>query len=236
MKNKKIVLTGGACGGKSESIPLFKEGLINEGYSVNVLEETANSLLSMGFSPKSNISVFDFQHLLFNIQFLREYYLEGQSNILICDRGLLDGKVYLGSDSFNRILELNNLDEQTIKSTYDRAIYFKSIVHDYPELFREKRPYDDIDATIRRDLLCKDIWLDKIIDCEYSNLEGFSRKQELLYSSLMREIKLLQEESSSLSDYYDIEYLKFIRKGIDTILNSNDISQDIKIKTKGLVE
>ena len=52
----------------------------------------------------------------------------------------------------------------------------------------------------------------------------------------MREIKLLQEESSSLSDYYDIEYLKFIRNGIDTILNSNDISQDIKIKTKGLVE
>ena len=94
MKTYKIVLTGGPCGGKTDSIDFLSKKLIEQDYSVKIVNETANSLLKLGYMPSVNISTFDFQNLLFKIQFLNEYMSEGKSNILLCDRGLFDGKVY----------------------------------------------------------------------------------------------------------------------------------------------
>ena len=91
----KIVLTGGPCGGKTESIDFLSKKLIEQNYSVNVVNETANSLLKLGYMPSVNISTFDFQNLLFKIQFLNEYIYEMGANIVWCDRGLVEGKVYI---------------------------------------------------------------------------------------------------------------------------------------------
>ena len=74
--------------------------LIEQKYSVKIINETANALLKIGYVPNVNISIFDFQNLLFKIQFLNEYILEGTSEILLCDRGLFDGKVYINDTDF----------------------------------------------------------------------------------------------------------------------------------------
>lgn len=236
MSNYKIVLTGGPCGGKTRSIPFLVRNLNEQGYSVSVVEESANSLLKLGYIPNINISEFDFQNLLFNIQFINEYNSEGKNDFLICDRGLIDGKVYIGDDDFRRITELNNLDEQVIKSTYDFALYFKSIAYEYPELFSEKRQYETREIAIHRDRLCMKVWFDKIVECGYSNLDGFDSKQEYIFNTLCRKIELLDsEESSKLSDYYDNDYIDFLMNGVNNILDRNKVSEDVKIKTKGMI-
>lgn len=236
MKTYKIVLTGGPCGGKTDSIEFLFKKLIEQDYLVKIVDETANSLLKLGYMPSVNISTFDFQNLLFKIQFLNEYMSEGKPNILLCDRGLFDGKVYIGNDDFQKILDLNKVKEKEVFSTYDGALYFRSISYQYPDEFSKKRIYESPEVGKIRDERCKEIWIDKIIPCNYDNLDGFENKQKMVYLALKKQLEHLKQiKSYNLSDYYDIEYFKYIYDGINNILAKNDISDDIKIKTKGLI-
>lgn len=237
MNTYKIVLTGGPCGGKTDSIKFLTQSLTEQGDSVKVVDETATSLLNLGYMPNSNISTFDFQNLLFKIQFLNEYISEGKSSILLCDRGLFDGKVYIGKDDFQKILMINKVDENILFKTYDGALYFKSIAYDFPERFALKRSFETPEIGRLRDELCKKIWLEKIIPCDYNNLDGFNNKQRMIYSSLKRHLNLLRQISScKLTDYYDYEHFQYVYNGIDNILDNNDISKDVKIKTKDLIQ
>lgn len=236
METYKIVLTGGPCGGKTDSIQLLSEKLSEQNQYVKIVDETANSLLKLGYMPNMNISTFDFQNLLFKIQFLKEYISEGKSNILLCDRGLFDGKVYMDNNDFQRILYLNKVDEKKVFSTYDGALYFRSISHEYPDEFSKRRIYESSEVGRIRDERCKEIWIEKIISCNYDNYDGFKNKQEMIYFSLIKQLENLKQiKSHNLSDYYDIEHFKYIYCGIDDILVKNDISDDIKIKTKRLI-
>ena len=236
METYKIVLTGGPCGGKTDSIDFLSKKLIEQDYSVKIVNETANSLLKLGYMPSINISTFDFQNLLFKIQFLNEYVSEGKSNILLCDRGLFDGKVYIDESDFQKILNLNKVKEKEISSTYDGALYFRSISYEYPNEFSKKRIYESPEVGRIRDERCKEIWIDKIVPCNYDNLDGFENKQMMIYLALKKQLEYLEQiKSYKLSDYYDIEYFKYIYSGINEILTKNDISDDIKIKTRGLI-
>lgn len=236
METYKIVLTGGPCGGKSNSIEFLSKKLIEQNYSVKIVEETANSLLKLGYIPSVNISTFDFQNLLFKIQFLNEYMSEGKSKILLCDRGLFDGKVYINENDFQRILDANKVKEKELFSTYDCALYFRSISHEYPDEFSKKRIFESPEIGRIRDERCKEIWIDKIVPCNYDNLCGFENKQKMIYLALKKQLENLKQiKSYNLSNYYDIEYLKYIYNGINDILAKNDISDDIKIKIKGVI-
>ena len=236
METYKIVLTGGPCGGKTASIDFLSKKLIEQDYSVKIVNETANSLLKLGYMPSVNISTFDFQNLLFKIQFLNEYMYEGESNILLCDRGLFDGKVYIDKSDFQKILDLNKVKEKEISSTYDGALYFRSISYEYPKEFSKKRIYESPEVGRIRDERCKKIWMDKIVSCNYDNLDGFENKQKMIFLALKKQLEYLKQINSyKLSDYYDIEYFKYIYSGINEILTKNDVSDDIKIKTRGLI-
>lgn len=236
MKTYKIVLTGGPCGGKTDSIGFLSEKLIEQNYSVKIVNETANSLLNLEYMPGVNISTFDFQNLLFKIQFLNEYLSEGKSNILLCDRGLFDSKVYIDNNDFQRILYLNKVEEKEIFSTYDGVLYFRSISYEYPDEFSKRRIYESPEIGRIRDERCKEIWIDKIVPCDYDNLDGFKNKQKMIYLALKKQLEYLtQIKSYNLSDYYGIEYFKYIYNGINDILVKNNISDNIRIKTKGLI-
>ena len=236
MKTYKIVLTGGPCGGKTDSIEFLSQKLTEQNYLVKIVDETANSLLKLGYMPSENISTFDFQNLLFKIQFLNEYMSESKTNILLCDRGLFDGKVYIGNDDFQKILALNKVKEKEAFSTYDGALYFRSISYEYPDEFSKKRIYESPEIGRIRDERCKEIWIDKIVPCNYDNLDGFENKQKMIYLALKEKLEhLKQSKSYNLSDYYDIECFKYIYNGINDILVKNNIVDDIKIKTRGLI-
>lgn len=237
MNSCKVVLTGGPCGGKTESLKIFREQLIQSGKSVISVEETASSLLQLNYMPGTNISTFDFQNLLFKIQFLKEYFNEKKADIILCDRGLLDGKVYISADDFQKLLFQNKVEEQNITSTYDIALYFKSIAYEYPEDFTLKRIYETAEIGMIRDKKCKEIWEKKIIPYNYDNLNGFEEKKQSIYNSLITYLNNYKNSQSyNLSDYYSEGYIDFMLKGIENILSNNEISDDIKIKTRRLIK
>ena len=67
-------------------------------------------------------------------------------------------------------------------------------------------------------------------------MDGFENKQKLTYLALKKQLEYIEQiKSYKLSDYYNIEYFKYIYNGINDILAKNDISDDIKIKTRGLI-
>ena len=56
-----------------------RKSVIMDGRDIGtVVLPNANSLLKLGYMPSVNISTFDFQNLLFKIQFLNEYMSEGK--------------------------------------------------------------------------------------------------------------------------------------------------------------
>lgn len=237
MKSCKIVLVGGPCGGKTESLKYFSQYLSNTGKSITTITETANALLSLGYMPNCNISPFDFQNLLFKIQFLKEYQKELSSDIMICDRGLLDGKAYIEKENFNEILKQNNVNERQILSTYDIALYFRSIAYEYPKEFIDKRIYETPEVGISRDCKSLEIWQDKILPINYDNLDGFEQKRHSLYLSLIKRLKQLNPNNfNNLSDYYDNEYIAFLINGIDTIIQTTNLSEENKQKTRRLIK
>lgn len=237
MNTYKIVLTGGPCGGKSESIHFLSRKLIEQKYSVKIINETANALLKIGYVPNTNISIFDFQNLLFKIQFLNEYILEGTSEILLCDRGLFDGKVYINDTDFQKILDLNKMNEHDVFSTYACALYFKSISYEYPDEFIKKRIYETPEVGMYRDERCKTIWAEKIIFCDYNNLDGFNNKQKMIFNSLKKQLEVLKMDiPTKLSDYYDMNHFRYVYDGLNDILEKNNISNSVKEKTKELIK
>ena len=236
MDTYKIVLTGGPCGGKTKSIQFLSQKLTELDYSVRIVDETATELLQLGYMPNKNISIFDFQNLLFKIQFLKEYVSEGKSEIILCDRGIFDGMVYIDTDGFQKILELNRLDREKLFSTYDGVLYFRSIAYEYPDEFSKRRVYESPQVGINRDERFFRIWKEKIIPCNYNNVDGFRNKQELIYVALKNQLEFLRKiKTINLSDYYGDEHFRYICNGIDDILTKNNISKDIKIRTRELI-
>ena len=237
MGTYKFVLTGGPCGGKTESIDQFADKLTNQNYQVNITRETANSLLELGYVPGVNVSTFDFQNLIFKIQFLKEYIAECKSEVLLCDRGLFDGLAYIGEYEFKKILEFNKVKYEDVSSTYDGVLYFRSVAHEYPSMFRKKRIYETPEIGRIRDDRCRESWKEKVIPCRYYNIQGFEKKQKVLYEALLQRLSLLKNQIvNNLADYYDSNSFNYIYNSIEGLLNRNNIPNDIKQRTRGLIK
>ena len=237
MSSCKIVFTGGPCGGKTESIDLFASRLIAIGKKVAIANETAQSLLSLDYMPNNNISSFDFQNLLFKIQFIKEYQCEKKADIVLCDRGLFDGKVYMNHEEFDKMLHLNKVMNNELLSTYDLALYFRSIAYEYPNEFHLQRIYETPEIGIERDKRSLEIWREKLLSLKCDNLHGFKNKQESLYIELLEFLSNFNLSTThQLSEFYNDEYIAFFKKGIDEIMNQYDFSEEVKIKTRGLVK
>jgi len=95
MKPKKIVLTGGPCGGKTTALSILKEMFGNQ---IEVVQEAATLIYSGGFPRKdgSAAHVEAAQHIIFYAVHQLEHLAEVTSNakLIVCDRGSIDGAVY----------------------------------------------------------------------------------------------------------------------------------------------
>ena len=155
---------------------------------------------------------------------------------IVLTDGPCGGKVYIGERDFQKILDLNKVKGKEITSTYDDTLYFRSISYEYPNEFSKKRIYESPEVRRIKDERCKEIMIDKIVPYIYDNFDCFENRQNIIYLALKKQLEYLKQiKSYKLSDYYDIEYFKYIYNGVNDILEKNDISDDMKIKTKGLI-
>ncbi len=132
MAVKKLAVTGGPCAGKSSALSAIECRAKEKGYTVFVLKECATDLMECGITPKSCASNRDFQIARMRLQIEKERIYaaaaEGLSAdvLILCDRGLADGKAYMTEETWEECLKMLSLSEQEALCGYDAVLYLTS--------------------------------------------------------------------------------------------------------------
>ncbi|KAK4537529.1 hypothetical protein CDCA_CDCA13G3554 [Cyanidium caldarium] len=113
----RIVLTGGPCAGKTTAMSTLAERLRSRGFRVFLVPEAATLLFTGGAALTEPFATtagrIAFQTALARIQMTLEasFYelaqLGGKPSVLLCDRGLMDGRAYMSADEWDAMLAQN---------------------------------------------------------------------------------------------------------------------------------
>ena len=134
---KRIVLTGGPCAGKTTILSKIEQDLLERGYKVFIVRESATELINGGITPhQSGVGILNFQKLILVYQYQKEEIYnsavlntEDSDIVVIYDRGLLDNRAYISEIEFNELLyDLSlqfgkKINESTILDRYDMVIH-----------------------------------------------------------------------------------------------------------------
>ena len=130
VKITKIVLTGGPCAGKTTALSWINNYFSKRGYTVLNVSETATDLISNGVAPWTCGSNFDFQANLLKLQKEKEKIFENAAStmknekiLIVCDRGVLDGKAYMKDIEFKRALKEAGTSEIKERDSYDAVFH-----------------------------------------------------------------------------------------------------------------
>ncbi len=131
MSLRKIVVAGGPCAGKSSALAAIEAYARERGFTVFLLRECATELMESGISPRSCASPAVFQEARVRLQIEKERIYtaaaEGLEKVLIvCDRGLADGKAYMGEEAWSALLARLSLTEEQTLLAYDAVLYLTS--------------------------------------------------------------------------------------------------------------
>lgn len=146
MKNTpKIVLTGGPSGGKSHALKMLKTKLEACGVKVFIVTEAATGLIKDGYS--ADASGFNFQLAIARYQLEKE--LEAQktapkeSAVIICDRGLMDSRVYLNDEDFLKFKNVLGMSEIDLRDCYDAVFHLDSTAVDKNTAYKNNEVRDE---------------------------------------------------------------------------------------------
>lgn len=131
---KKIwhfVLTGGPCGGKTTGMATLEKELLDRGFYVLIVPETATELIKNGIRPFGNsLENMDFQKILIEKQLHKEELYQkaaelipNEKVVILYDRGLMDNKSYVTDEEFEELLKLFNTNEIEVKDRYDAVFH-----------------------------------------------------------------------------------------------------------------
>ena len=133
MTHRRIVLTGGPCGGKTTAMSRIAERLENLGFRVFMVPETPTMLFQGGFSLDgvTAAQVVELETVLLTTvmqteeSFRRIAGVYGEPNtVFLCDRGMMDTKAYVSSEMWQTILSnLGQTEVQLRDQRYDAVIH-----------------------------------------------------------------------------------------------------------------
>lgn len=130
MKVTKIVITGGPCAGKTTGLSFVEQEMTKRGYKVVFVGETATELILGGLQPAAYPEFSNFEKAVLSMQLLKEKFYEKECEglpdekvLLVCDRGAMDCKGYIGEDTFKKILDDLGLDEISLRDNYDGVFH-----------------------------------------------------------------------------------------------------------------
>lgn len=168
MTSTKIVLTGGPAAGKSEAINYLRKQFTSRGYRVITLHETATDMILDGLIPNETLISFDFQNSLFEMQLFRENLyekamkcMEKKKTLVICDRGIMDGKVFLKEGEFEEIMSRHGVDKPSLLKRYDAIFHLHtsaSLGPDYYTLENNQARSEDWKTALEQDQALIDSW------------------------------------------------------------------------------
>ena len=219
----RIVFTGGPCAGKTTLIELTKKYLLEKGYDVLVVPESATILKSIGFNFEKVGSVFDFQEAIFKSQkFYEDLAKQTPRNktdklIILFDRGILDNKSYCGnSKTFDEILKKHNGFELEYLDDYDMVLNLISLAVCAPEKYSLSSNKQRIETPEEA----------AILDQKTSNAWAGHRNLKILNSNITLEesFEKVKTHIINLIEKYDEKNITkiYLKNSLEDFNNYND--------------
>lgn len=154
---KSILITGGACAGKTTSLEVIKNYLSEKGYRVIIIDEVPTDLINKGITY-NKIGKADFLKLVIKTQINNEKeclkkYNNEEKTIVIYDGSPIDCLKFISEDELEIELKKYNLDIHKIVKGYDAIIFLQTIAKKYPELYsnaNNKARLTDMNLAVER--------------------------------------------------------------------------------------
>ena len=154
---KNILITGGACAGKTTSLEVIDSYLREKGYRVIIIDEVPTYLINKGISY-NKIGKIEFLELVIKTQINNEIecfekYNNEEKTIVIFDGSPIDCLKFISEDELEFILKKYDLDMDKIANRYDAIIFLQTIAKKYPELYSNENNnarLTDINLAIER--------------------------------------------------------------------------------------
>lgn len=247
MEITKIVITGGPCAGKSTAMSRIQNDFSKLGYTVLFVPETATELITGGINPVNDP---DFQTHLFRLQLLKEEIYEdaarkikGEKALIVCDRGIIDNKVYMSKEKFNSIMNELGKNETRLRDEYD-AVFHLVTAAKGAEAF-----YTTANNTARTETPEQAAHLDDELIAAWTghphlrvidNSCDFEEKMNRLTAEIaafLGEPEPYEIERKFLIEYPDIKWLEGLENCkrveiIQTYLNSED-NEEVRVRQRG---
>ena len=138
---KKIVITGGSCAGKSQTIKQVRNYFSNQGYNVYILNEIPTYLMQKGITSET-IQKMEFMKLAIGTQIELEKNFEqaislskNDKNILILDTSPIDSLKFINFDEFEQFAKIFKTSFRQILASYDVIIHLEAVAKKFPNLY-----------------------------------------------------------------------------------------------------
>ena len=221
MELTKIVITGGPCAGKTTAMSWINKEFSKRGYKVLFVPETATELISGGVAPWTCGTNYDYQVGQMRLQYEKEKVFEAAAKtmpdekiLIVCDRGLIDNRVYMTEAEFQKILASMGLNEVECRDSYDAVFHMMTAAKGAEQFYttdNNEARIESIDQAVRLDDSLIDAWTGhphlRVID----NSVSFEEKLVHLISEIsafLGEPVMMEVERKYLIRYPDIAWLE----------------------------
>ncbi len=191
---KKIVVTGGPCGGKTTAIEFIKKELTDKGYQVLCIPETASELILGGVTPWGMKSL-DYQLCQMKLQLFKEEIFEEAAKkigntdktVIICDRGMMDNKAYMTDDDFDKAFQILGITALEMMNRYDSIIHMETAAKgEGYTLSNNNARTEDKEQAIRLDDMLINVWKKHSSFNVIKTTKDFNEKIEALSALISR--------------------------------------------------
>ena len=142
MKIRKIVITGGPCGGKSTAMSWIQNTFTEKGYTVLFVPETATELITGGVAPWTCGSNVEYQQCQMRLQLEKEKVFEQAAKtmnaskiLIVCDRGALDNRAYMDDREFAQVMEHLGTNEVELRDNYHAVFHLVTAARGAEEFY-----------------------------------------------------------------------------------------------------
>jgi CYTH domain-containing protein/thymidylate kinase len=194
-----IAITGGPCGGKSTFLARVAKRLKKYDIHPIIITEAATELIKAGVLP-TMIGWDVFQEELLQYALAREdHYIEmarqmpDQKIVILCDRGLLDSKAYMGEENFRNMAAEFGYNETELRNRYAMVIHLVTAAKGAPSFYTLKNNRartESPELAIERDEKIEHAWHDHPHHVMIDNSTDFAEKMKRALRALARRLDM----------------------------------------------
>lgn len=128
---KRIVLTGGPCGGKTSALSRIQQHFANLGYKVFTVPEVPTMVTSSGWNYMTSNRAFYYEgeKVILELQLILEDEILHLAQtctepcLIICDRGALDISTYISAEMWHELCDSCHTTPEQLLSRYDAVLH-----------------------------------------------------------------------------------------------------------------